>query len=80
MKIVIKIVLTLVILLVISGYTMQYLGYEKGDVVIGIGILCLAFILMPLFLIQRLKGKDLSQYIDNGNLIKRREDKSKDID
>jgi uncharacterized membrane protein YkgB len=80
MKIVIKIVLTLVILLVISGYTMQYLGYEKGDVVIGIGILCLAFILMPLFLIQRLKGKDLSQYIDNGNLIKRREDKKKDID
>jgi len=80
MKIVIKIVLTLVILLVISGYTMQYLGYEKGDVVIGIGILCLAFILMPLFLIQRLKGKDLSQYIDNGNLIKRREDKPEDLD
>ncbi len=75
MKIIIKIVLVLVILLIISGYTMQYLENPKGDTLIGIGVLCLAFILMPLFLIQRLKGKDLSQYIDNGNLIKRKDNK-----
>ena len=80
MKIILKIVLTIVILLIISGYTMQYLGNPKGDAVIGIGILCLAFVLMPLFLIQRLKGKDLSQYIDNGNLIKRRENKEEKED
>lgn len=34
----------------------------RGDKFIGIGVLILAFALMPLFLYHRYKGKDLSKY------------------
>lgn len=68
MKIAVKIVLALVILIIGSGYAMKYLKLDNHEVVIGIGVLMLAFVLIPLFLIQRMKDKNLMKYID-GSMI-----------
>ncbi|WP_196895550.1 hypothetical protein [Aureivirga marina] len=44
------------------GFAMQHYGIEKSDVVIGISMLGIAFILIPLFLYYRYQGKDLTKY------------------
>ena len=40
-------------------------GDTNGEIIIGISVLCVAFILMPLFIYHRYKGKDLSNFILN---------------
>ncbi|PJB12167.1 MAG: hypothetical protein CO119_08125 [Flavobacteriales bacterium CG_4_9_14_3_um_filter_40_17] len=34
----------------------------KGDKIVGVSVLMLCFVLMPLFIYHRYKGKDLSRY------------------
>ena len=68
MKIVINIVLIIVVGVVAAGYYLKTTDYENADGVIGVGILIMAFILMPLFLIHRYKGKDLNKYVDGIDL------------
>ncbi len=62
MKILIKILLLSVICLVGIGTYLQSVKVEKGDFYVGIGVLLLAFVLLPLFVYHRYKGKDLSKY------------------
>lgn len=66
MKIIIKIVLFIVIATIATGYYLKYTDYPDAEAIIGIGILILAFVLMPLFIIHRYRGKDLSKYVDGG--------------
>lgn len=62
MKSLLKILLVIVVGFIIFGYYTNYLNEGEGEKFIGIGILILTFILMPLFIYQRYKNKDLSQY------------------
>jgi len=70
MKIAINIVLAIVVIIVATGYFMKYQNQENAEGIIGVGILIMAFVLMPLFLIHRYKGKDIRKYVDGIDLNK----------
>jgi len=53
MKIVLKILFVLFLASMIVGFYMKYTQQEKADIVIGLGVLFLSFILMPIFIIHR---------------------------
>ena len=76
-----KFVLSTLLILVLAGITYGYYLKESGDfngeILIGICVLVIAFIIMPLFIFHRYKDKDLSSFhIDNFN--KRNKDEDKD--
>lgn len=64
MKIVIKILCFVVLALVAYGYYQKNTGlHAAGDKCVGIGVLVAAFILMPLFIYHRWKGKNVKDYM-----------------
>jgi hypothetical protein len=62
MKIVLRIVLLIVVVLIVFGVYTNKGAEGEGEKFIGIGVLILAFILMPLFIYHRYNGRDLSRY------------------
>ncbi len=62
MKILLKILLFVELAILGSGIYLKSIKYPNGEFIIGIGVLILAFILMPLFVYHRYKGKDLTKY------------------
>ena len=62
MKRLIQLVLCVVIGFIGNGLYLQSIKGERAEFYIGVGVLILAFILMPLFIYHRYKGKDLTQY------------------
>lgn len=77
-----KFVLTTLLIVVLVGMTYGYYLKESGDfngeILIGIGVLIIAFIIMPLFIFHRYKDKDLSNFhIDN---FTKRNDEKEDTD
>ena len=53
MKILLKILFILFLGSMIIGFYMKYSNIENADIVIGLGVLFLSFILMPLFIFHR---------------------------
>lgn len=62
MKIVLRIILLAVIGLIGYGYYINLEHAGDGEKFIGFGVVLFAFILMPLFIYHRYKGKDLRNY------------------
>ena len=62
MKNLLRIVLFVVLSLIVGGTIANLVESSKGEIYIGIGVLIFAFILMPMFIYHRYKGKDLSKY------------------
>ena len=62
MKLVLRFILFLTIALIGYGYYLNYENSGQGEKFIGIGVLILAFVLMPLFIYHRYKNKDLKNY------------------
>ncbi len=62
MKILLRILLLTVIGLLGTGFYLQTVESKDADFYIGMGVLLLAFVLMPLFIYQGYKGKDLTKY------------------
>ncbi len=62
MKFVLSTILVLVIGMLGYGFYLKNSGNSDGEIVIGIGVLTLAFILMPLFIFHRYKNKDLKSF------------------
>lgn len=62
LKIIIYFVFFLVIVTISAGYYINTTTPQEGEKIIGIGVLMLAFILMPLFIYWRYKDKDLSKF------------------
>ncbi|HEY9169580.1 MAG TPA: hypothetical protein VIN72_08845 [Lutibacter sp.] len=62
MKYVIIFVLALTLGMLVSGFYLKNIGDTNGDIVIGLGVLMVAFILMPLFIYHRYKNKNLSDF------------------
>jgi len=77
MKTILRIILFIILILVAFGFYTNANQDREGEKFIGIGILIFAFILMPLFIYHRYKGKDLSQYSIDNMLKKLDEDKNK---
>lgn len=63
MKIAIPFFFVLSVVLVVLGFYFNHKAIPKGDVLIGLGVVCGFFITMPLFLYHRWKNKDVSEYM-----------------
>lgn len=62
MKYVIIFVLILSLGMLVTGFYLKNAGDVRGEIVIGIGVLIVAFVLMPLFIYHRYKNKNLSDF------------------
>lgn len=62
MKLAVRIVLAIILLDFGIGFYLLNHEHPKGNIIVGIGVLAFAFVLMPLFLYQRYKGKKLKDY------------------
>ncbi len=62
MKYVIIFVLALTLGMLVSGFYLKNSGDANGEIVIGIGVLLVAFILMPLFIYHRYKNKNMADF------------------
>ena len=66
MRFVLSTLLILVLAAITYGYYLKGSGDFNGEIIIGISVLVIAFIIMPLFIYHRYKNKDLSSFnIDN---------------
>ncbi len=62
MKLLLKILLIIDVSILGTGIYLKSTQAPQGEFIIGIGVLILAFALMPLFVYHRYKGKDLTKY------------------
>ncbi len=62
MKFVLSTILILVIGLLTYGFYIKSNGDTNGEIIIGICVLVVAFILMPLFIFHRYKNKNVSEF------------------
>lgn len=62
MKYIISAILFIVLGLLTYGFYIKSNGDSNGEIIIGISVLIVAFVLMPLFIYHRYKGKDLSNF------------------
>ncbi len=75
MKTAIKLVFIIILVSFISGFGIREWHEKKlGELIIGLSVLASSFILMPLFLAHRWKGKKLEDY----TLTKERMDEMRD--
>jgi hypothetical protein len=65
LKIIVYIVFFVVLGTISTGYFIKADSPADGEKIIGIGVLLLAFVLMPLFIYLRYKGRDLSHFTFN---------------
>jgi ABC-type phosphate transport system permease subunit len=62
MKFVLSTVLIIVIGMLGYGFYIKSTGDVNGEIIVGIGVLMIAFVLMPLFIIHRYKNKNMSEF------------------
>ncbi|NLP57269.1 hypothetical protein [Lutibacter sp. B1] len=62
MKFVLSTILILVVGMIGVGFYLKNSGDTNGEIIIGVAVLIIAFILMPLFIFHRYKNKDLSSF------------------
>ena len=79
MKFVLSAILIIVLGVLAYGFYIKSTGDVNGEIIIGIGVLAIAFILMPLFIFHRYKDKDLSSFElkDFMKKVKEEEEKNK---
>lgn len=79
MKHILRVILIIVIAMLISGFYLKSTGDYTGEIIVGIGVLIIAFILMPLFIFHRYKNKDLKSFELKNWLeeVKKHEEKNK---
>ena len=79
MKFVLSTILVLVVGMLGYGFYLKNSGDLDGEIIIGIGVLILAFILMPLFIFHRYKNKEMKNFElkDFLNKIKENDKKKK---
>ncbi len=62
MKYVLSFLLILVLTILGYGFYIKSVEESKGEIIIGIGVLIIAFILMPLFIFHRYKNKNVKDF------------------
>lgn len=64
MKKIILILFIAILTAIVYGFYVKHTGAtQQGDRIIGLGILATSFVLMPLFIYHRWKGKDIRNYM-----------------
>ena len=69
MKLALKILFVLFLIWMITGFSLIKMEHPKAQVVMGLGVLFLAFILMPIFIYYRYKDGKYKKYIINDNKL-----------
>ncbi|MEX1381826.1 hypothetical protein [Lutibacter sp.] len=62
MKQILSILLVLIIGILVYGYYVKNSGDANGEIIIGIGVLAIAFVFMPLFIYHRYKNKNIKDF------------------
>lgn len=62
MKYLISIIFVIVIGILVYGFYTKSNGNIDGEIIIGIGVLAIAFVLMPLFIYHRYKDKNMEDF------------------
>ncbi len=62
MKYLISTILIVILGMLIYGFYVKSTGDFNGEIIVGIAVLLIAFVLMPLFIFHRYKNKDLSEF------------------
>ncbi|RZS98992.1 hypothetical protein [Aquimarina brevivitae] len=79
MKYVIRILFIGILIMIATGYYYKNTNdHLTGDRWVGIGILVAAFVLMPLFIIHRWKGKRVEDYMLTKDNLKKMMDYDKE--
>lgn len=79
MKLFLKILAFLILIAIGTGFYFRVQGeIILGDRIIGVAVLASAFILMPIFLVIRWRGKKLEDYTLSDKNIKKMRDKGID--
>tara|TARA_R110001583_G_scaffold195462_1_gene373942 strand:+ start:1106 stop:1345 length:240 start_codon:yes stop_codon:yes gene_type:complete len=65
MKFVINTVLIVALGMLTYGYYVKQSGDVNGEIIIGISVLIVAFVLMPLFIYHRYKNKNIKDFTFN---------------
>jgi len=63
LKFILRLLLLIEVVLFLVGYFIKSTNPTKGNFIVGIAVLGMAFILLPFFLFIRYKNKKLSQYM-----------------
>ncbi|MCH3881487.1 MULTISPECIES: hypothetical protein [Tenacibaculum] len=70
MKLLLKILFVIFILWMCTGFYLIKTEHEKAQIVMGLGVFFLSFILMPLFIYYRYRDNKYKKYILNDQKIK----------
>jgi len=62
MKYVISVILILIMSMLVYGFYIKSTGDVKGEIIVGLSVLAIAFILMPLFIYHRYKNKNMEDF------------------
>lgn len=78
MKYILRILFFMMIGLLVRGYYLKELiDYKEGEKIIGLGVLFGAFFYLPIFLYNRWKNKNISDYMLTNDNMKKMTDKKK---
>ncbi len=69
MKLALKILFVVFIAWMVTGFSLIKMEHPKAQIVMGLGVLFLAFILMPLFIYYRYKDGKYQKYIINDDKL-----------
>ncbi len=70
MKIVLKILFLIFLIWMVIGIYLLNTNHEKSQIVMGLGVLYMSFILMPIFIYHRYKDGKYKKYIIDNNTNK----------
>ncbi|MBL4939438.1 MAG: hypothetical protein COB01_05045 [Lutibacter sp.] len=62
MKYLISTVLIVILGMLAYGFYIKSTGDVNGEIIVGISVLLIAFVLMPLFIFHRYKDKNMSEF------------------
>lgn len=78
MKFVLSTMLILVIGMLAYGFYIKSNGDTNGEIIVGISVLIVAFVLMPLFIFHRYKNKNMGEFRLDKWFEKLKENEKKD--
>lgn len=71
MKIVLKVLFIIFLIWMVVGIYLLNTNHEKSQIVMGLGVLYMSFILMPIFIYHRYKDGKYKKYIIDNNSNKK---------
>lgn len=70
MKTILKILFAIFLIWITLGFYFLHIQHEKAEIIMGLSVLFLSFILMPLFIYFRYKDGKYKKYIINDEKLK----------